>query len=344
MPPEPAVHAPPGEFARLGPEVARDLIYLGFQARSLESCVRDLARSDILDAALADFRVDPRSAVVARAMRSATDGMGDLCHPGPLSPGPALAFGATPLEFLRHLAGKGTSPASAREGGLSWTDVRRGMIGWGSPRSGTATQVLAGAALAFRQRGEDRAALVVEGRAALQSGAWHEGINLAGAVRAPLIVVLAPPEDGDRFGDAGVEAVALSYGITSARLDAEPLEHQYGTAAAARRRAVAGEGPTLIELLPLDAGDRWAAHDAFAARAVAAEDLSERDLDAIRRAAAAGVEHAVARLDREPEPAARDALAPACTGESPPPPWTRRDPPAPDTPAPDQPAEPPHAG
>ena len=344
MPPEPAAHAPPGEFARLGPEVARDLLYLGFQARSLESCVRNLARSDVLDSALADFRVDPRSAVVARAMRSTTDGMGDLCHPGPLSPGPALAFGATPLEFLRHLAGKGTSPASAREGGLSWTDVRRGMIGWGSPRSGTATQVLAGAALAFRQRGEDRAALVVEGRAALQSGAWHEGINLAGAVRAPLIVVLAPLQDGDRFGDADVEAVALSYGIACARLGTEPLGDLFGAVAAARRRAVEGKGPTLIELVPLDAGDRWAMHDAFAARAVAAEDLPERDLDAIRRAAAAGVEHAVTRLEREPEPATRDALAPVCTDASPPSPWTRRDPPAPDTPAPDRSAEQAHAG
>lgn len=344
MPPEPAAHAPTGEFAGLGREVAGDLLYLGFQARALESCVRDLARSGVLGSALAGFHADPRSAVVARAMRSATDGTGDLCHPGPLSPGPALAFGATPLEFLRHLAGKGTSPASAREGGLSWTDVRRGMIGWGSPRSGTATQVLAGAALAFRQRGEDRAALVVEGRTALQSGGWHEGINLAGAARAPLIVVLAPTEYGDGSGDAGVEAVASSYGVASARLGSEPLEHLFGAAAAARRRAVEGEGPTLIELASLDAGDRWAVHDAFAARAVATGDLSERDLDAIRRAAAAGVEHAVARLEREPGPAARDALAPVCTGASPPPPWTRRDPPAPDTPAPEQPAERPHAG
>lgn len=343
MTPESVGQAPIGGPAGLGAEVTRDLLYLGFQARSLESCVRDLARSEVVDSALAGFRVDPRSPVIARAMRSTADGTGDLCHPGPLSPGPALAFGATPLEFLRHLAGKGTSPASAREGGLSWTDVRRGLIGWGSPRSGTATQVLAGAALAFRQRAEHRTALVVEGRTALQSGGWHEGINLAGAVRAPLIIVLAPPEDGDRFGSADVEAVALSYGITSARLGTEPLENLFRTVAAARRRAVAGEGPTLIELMPQDAEDRWGIHDAFAARAMTTEDLSEQALDAIRRAASAGVEHAVARLEREPEPAVRDALAPVCTDASPLPLWTRRDPPDPGARAPDRTAEQLHA-
>ena len=73
------------------------------------------------------------------------------------------------------------------------------------------------------------------------------------------------------------------------------------------------------------------------------EDLSEQVLEAIRRAAAAGVEHAVARLEREPGPAARDALAPVCTDASPAPPWTRRDPPAPDAPVPDRSAEQPHA-
>ena len=137
--------------------------------------------------------------------------------------------------------------------------------------------------------------------------------------------------------------MALSYGIASARMETEPLEHLFRTVSAARRRAVEGEGPTLIELLPLDIEDRWGMHEAFAARAIATEHLSEQDLDAIRRAAAAGVEHAVSRLEREPGPTAGDALAPVCTDASPPPPWTRRDPPAPDTPAPDQPAEQPHA-
>ncbi len=305
--------------------------------------MRNLARSEGLQPGLADFRMDPRSTVLARAMRCTTDGRGDVCHPGPLAPGPALAFGATPLEFLRHLAGKGTSPASAREGGTSWTDLRRGMIGWGGTRGGTATQVLAGAALAFRHRGEDRTALVFERRAALQSGGWHEGMNLAGAVRAPLIVVLAASRTGDPSRHVDIETVAASYGVAWVRLGPEPPEELFQTVAAARRRAVRGEGPTLIELARLRREDRWSPHDEFAARAASSAGFSEHDLDAIRRAAAAGVEHAVARIEKEPGPPPGDALAPVCTDGPPPPPWTRREPPAPDTPAPDDPAERPHA-
>lgn len=343
MTPPPAGRAPTADPASLGAEVVGDLLYLGFQARFLAEAVRELARTEGLRPGLADFRADPRSTVVAGAMRRTTDGKGDLCHPGPLAPGPALAFGATPLEFLRHLAAKGTSPASAREGGLSWTDPRRGIIGWGGPRGGTATQVLAGAALAFRQRGEDRAALVFERRSALQSGGWHEGMNLAGAVRAPLIVVIAAPRAVDRAGRSSLEAAAVSYGVSFARVGAEPPEHLFRTVAAARRDAVRGKGPTLFELLPPGDEDRWAPHDAFAKRAMAAAGLAEHDPDAIRRAAAAGVAHAVARLEKEPGPTARDALAPVCTDGPPPPPWTRRDPPAPDTPAPDDLTEQPHA-
>ena len=343
MTPEPAGHAATNDPAPLGAEVARDLLYLGFQSRFLEASVQDLAHSEALPSGLAGFRMDPRSTVIARAMRCAPDGNGDLCHPGPLAPGPALAFGATPLEFLRHLAAKGTSPASAREGGLSWTDLRRGMIGWGGPRGGAATQVMAGAALAFTQREEDRAALVFERHSALQCGGWHEGMNLAGAVRAPLIVVIAAPKTADRASHSDIEAAAASYGVAFARVGSEPPESLFQTVAAARRRAVRGKGPTLIELLHPGDEDPWAPHDAFAARAMAAEGFSEHDLDPIRRAAAAGVAHAAARLEKEPGPTARDALAPVCTDGPPPPPWTRREPPAPDTPVPDDPADQPHA-
>ena len=124
----------------------------------------------------------------------------------------------------------------------------------------------------------------------------------------------------------------------------EPPEEILRAVAAARRRAVRGEGPTLIELLPFAGGDRWALHEALAERAVAAEVLAGEALDAIRGAAAAGVEHAVARLEKEPDPVPADALVAVRTDFSPPPPWTRRDPPAPGTPVPDEPREQPHAG
>ena len=298
--------------------------------------MRRLARSELLDPGFADFSVDVRTTVIARAMHCAPDGNGDLCHPGLSSPGPTLAFGATPLEFLRHVARKGTTPASARAGGLSWTDLRRGMIGWGGSRGGTMTQVLAGAALAFRQRREDRVVLGFEERSALQTGGWHEGMNLAGAVRAPLIVVVEDTLPADPSDSTDVEAVAVGYGVGFARIVADAHERLFRTMAAVRRRAVNGEGPTLVELVSLSEANRWALHDAFAARVVAEGSVTESALSAIERAAAAGVDHAVARLEKEPGPASRAALAPVRTGTAPREPWTRRDPPSPAPPPPDE--------
>ena len=306
--------------AKPGAAAVQDLVYLGFQGRFLEAGPGRSAEPP--------FAVDGRSIVMARAMRHASDGTGDLCSPGHLSPGPLLGFGATPLEFLRQLGRKGTAPASARAGGRSWTDLRRGLIGWDGPR-GMMTQVLAGAALAFRQRGEDRAALVFEEFAATDTGAWHEGFNMAAAQRVPLIVVLDAGR-GDGHGDsARVEAIARAYGAVAESVAEEPYARIFEVVAEARARAVGGRGPTLIALLPPGDGPPWAGHDAFVAWARAECGYAEEDVAAIERAALAGVEHALQRLAKEPGAEPRDALVPVCEGENVVPPWTRLTPPDP---------------
>ena len=332
--PVPADSAAGSAVTSLGRRVTEDLLYLGFQGRFLEASVRRLARSGLLDSGLSDFGIDVRPMVIARAMRCARDGHGDLCHPGLRSPGPALAFGATPLEVLRHLARKGTAPAAARTGGRSWTDARRGVIGWGGARGGMMTQVLAGAALACKRRGEDRAALVFETREALQSGGWHEGMNLAGAVRSPLVVVLEDAFPTDPAVAPDVEAVAAGYGVAFAHVAEDEHERVFRTVASARRRAVRGEGPTLVGLVPLTEDCSRALHDDFAARVVAEGGATQSAVDNIETAAATAVDHASARLRKEPGPSARDALAPVLTDTVPGVPWTRRDPPSPAPPPP----------
>lgn len=312
----------------LDAETAEDLLYQGFQARFLERRVRELADAGDLSQEYAAFRIDPRAVVVARAMKSRGDGRGDACAPGPASPGPALAFGATPLEFLRCAARKGTSPAAARGGGRSWTDLRRALFGWGGAR-GTMTQVMAGAALAFRQRDEDRAALVFEDAGAVETGAWHEGMSVATAAGVPLIAVLVagcPDAAAARDAPSAAE-VAANYGVSAARIDSEPLATVLQRLREARRRAVAGEGPLLVELAP-PVGRRWAGHDELAEWA-ATGGLSPNRLEAVRRAAQAGVTHAASRLRNEPEPRPRDALSPVTADAAPAPPWTRLEPPRP---------------
>ena len=304
-----------GDATALSREVVRDLLYQGFQARFLEGGAGLSAD--------APFRVDVRAVVMARGMQHSSDGKGDLCSPGHLSPGPMLAFGATPLEFLRQLGRKGTAPAAARSGGRSWTDLRRGLVGWDGP-PGMMTQVLAGASLAFAQRGQDRAALVFEELAATETGGWHEGMNFAAAQSAPLVVVLDLSRRADDGGAGTVDVIARGYGVAAAEVSEEPYPQLFRTVAAARRRAVQGRGPTLIAMLPRGAGDPWALHDAFVAWVLEEAGVSETEVRAIERAASTGVDHAFNRLAREPGVEPLDALVPVCAHEVPQPPWTRR--------------------
>lgn len=304
-----------------GRTAVEDLLYQCFQARLLEAGIGRVSDTPL--------PVDVRSVVVARAMRHSRDGTGDLCAPGHLGPGPLLAFGATPLEILRQLTRKGTAPAAGRTGGGTWTDLPGGLIGWDGPL-GTMTQVLTGAALAFSQRHEGRAALVFERFAATETGSWHEGLNFAGARRAPLIVVVDVTQGDMREDDpARIAAIARSYGVAFDSVAQEPFMQIFRTVTAARNRALAGDGPTLIALLPRGEGESWTAHDAFVAWALAEGRCSEKQLELIERAASAGVEHAFRRITREPGPEPRDALVPVYAGALPERHWTRRDPPEP---------------
>lgn len=311
-----------------------DVLYRVFQAQFLEGTVRELARAGRLSRDWAAFRVDIRSTVVASAMRPRSDGRGDACFPGPASPGPSLAFGATPLEFLRWAGQRGTSPAAARAGGGSWTDLRRGLFGWAGSR-GIMTQVLAGTALAFTRGRADRAALVFEDRAALETGAWHEGTSVAAAARAPLIVVLVStgvvehPAKGRRSQRGpDLRDVARSYGVAVAELDASSGRELWSAAVAARALAASGQGPVLAELPPRGPTDPGCSALQLAAWAAGA-GLPDHRLQTLERAARIDVEQAARRLATEPDPRPQAALAGVTAGLAPLPPWTRREPPDP---------------
>ena len=310
-----------------------DVLYRVFQARFLEDKVRELARAGRLSSDWEGFRVDVRTTVVASAMRPRSDGRGDACFPGPASPGPSLAFGATSLEFLRWAGHRGTSPAAARAGGANWTDLRRGLFGWSGGR-GIMTQVLAGAALAFARGSENRAALVFEDRRAMETGAWHEGMSVATAARAPLIVVLVstgagPAAEGrSGRGRSNLRDVARGHGVPVVELGAATCRELWRAAAEARALAAAGRGPVLGEL-PAPGQGRSCCDSGQLASWAERAGLPDRRVRTLERTARIDVEQAASRLAMEPAPRPLAALAGVTAGVAPLPPWTRREPPDP---------------
>lgn len=89
------------------------------------------------------------------------------------------------------------------------------------PTPGASVTVSAGAALSFRLRNENRVAVVVEEANCAASGGWHEGLNLAAAQNAPLVVILL--HDDRRSRRPAVSQRGAAYGVRAERLTADSV-------------------------------------------------------------------------------------------------------------------------
>jgi pyruvate dehydrogenase E1 component alpha subunit len=113
--------------------------------------------------------------------------------------------------------------------------------------------VAAGAALAFRQKGEDRVALCYNGEGATSRGDWHEGINLASIHKLPVVYFVnnnAYAYSTPTSLQMAIEDVAIraaGYGIPGEVVDGNDILAVYDAAKRAVDRARAGEGPSLVE-------------------------------------------------------------------------------------------------
>src|SRR5207302_1022891 len=122
--------------------------------------------------------------------------------------------------------------------------------------------VAAGAALAYKLRGEPRVALAICGDGATSNGRWHESLNTSAIHRLPVVWVVnnnqwaysTPNELEFRVGAIADRAGA--YGMPGVRVDAQDVLDVYEAAREAVERARNGDGPSLIEGVSL----RWKGH------------------------------------------------------------------------------------
>jgi pyruvate dehydrogenase E1 component alpha subunit len=132
-----------------------------------------------------------------------------------------------------------------------------------------ATQVPHAAGLAWGKRlAEEKAcALVFFGDGATSEGAFHEGVNLAAVMQAPVVLLcnnnqwaistpLAAQSRARSLADK-----ACGYGIPSRRVDGTDVLAVYHAVREAAVRAYAGEGPTFIEAVHYRAAPHATADD-----------------------------------------------------------------------------------
>jgi len=110
-----------------------------------------------------------------------------------------------------------------------------------------------GLALGLKMQGRDGVVVTFCGDGASSEGDFHEALNLAGVVRAPVVFVLqnngyAISTPRSKQTAAGSFAArAQGYGLPGVRVDGNDLLAVYAVAHEAVERARAGGGPTLIE-------------------------------------------------------------------------------------------------
>jgi TPP-dependent pyruvate/acetoin dehydrogenase alpha subunit len=231
--------------------------------------------------------------------------------------GAHLVRGVEPARILAQYMGRASGVTSGRDGNVHFGDPALGCVPMVSMLPDMMC-VATGMAMAFKLRGEARCALTFFGDGSTSRGDFHEAMNWAGVQRLPVVFVLennqyaysTPLEK--QFAVDPVERARV-YGFPGVTVDGNDVEAVFEAVRAARERALAGEGPTLIEAVTMRMHGH-AAHDDM--RYVPTAQLAEwAGRDPIerqeRRVAALDVDVAALRaeVEAEVEGATAEALA-----------------------------------
>ena len=182
----------------------------------------------------------------------------DVLVPSFREHGAQLWRGATPLELLLYWGGdeRGNSFAAAAQ------DFPDSVpVGSHAPHA-------AGVALAFKLRGEPRAAVCVLGDGATSKGDVAEALNIAGVWQLPVVFVInnnrwaisVPVEHQTAAHTLAQKSVAA--GIAGEQIDGNDVIAVRDIVARALTKARAGGGPSWIEALTYRLGDHTTADDA----------------------------------------------------------------------------------
>src|SRR6266516_7110807 len=135
------------------------------------------------------------------------------------------AFGEPLVDVARTYLGSRTGPMRGRDGNIHRGSPRDGQLAMIS-HLGAMVSVVVGSLMAKRGRGEKNfIGLTTIGEGGMQTGATHEGMNIAAVERVPLVVVAtnnhyaySTPNDRD-FACANLVDRARGYGFEGYELD-----------------------------------------------------------------------------------------------------------------------------
>src|ERR671923_280774 len=176
--------------------------------------------------------------------------------------------GVEPWRIFAQYMGRIDGPTRGRDGNVHMADANLGLIAMVSHLPAM-LPVAVGCALAFRIREEKRVAVAWYGEGASARGDCHEGMNLAGVRRLPVVFIC----DNNQWAystpthlEYACETLAdraQAYGFEGVVVDGTDVLAVYREAKRAIEKARDGGGPTLIESLTLRMEGHAVHDDAF---------------------------------------------------------------------------------
>lgn len=166
--------------------------------------------------------------------------------------GHCIAKGLDPDLMMAELFGKRDGYCNGKGGSMHIADVESGMLG-ANGIVGAGPPLATGAALSIDYQDRDQVALAFLGDGAVAQGQVHEAINMASTWDLPAIYLIennhygeaTPVEDQHNVSQLSDTAQAYDIpGVTVDGMDVTAVDEAVGEA---RKRARAGDGPTIIE-------------------------------------------------------------------------------------------------
>jgi pyruvate dehydrogenase E1 component alpha subunit len=192
--------------------------------------------------------------------------------------GLVLARGTPPETVMAELFGREGGAARGRGGSMHLLDVERNVLGgWGIV--GGQLPIATGVALALVQQGRPSAVLCELGDGAVNIGAWHESLNLAGLWNLPIVYLVMNNQYGmgtpvDRASaEPELYKRAAAYRIHGERVDGDDLEAMLEASDRLLVRARDQRQPAVLEAMTYR----------FRGHSVADAGLNYRTKDEIRR-------------------------------------------------------------
>src|SRR4249919_74343 len=172
--------------------------------------------------------------------------------------------GVEPHRIFAQYMGRDDGITHGRDGNVHFGDRTKGCVGMVSMLPDMML-IATGMAMAFKLRGEQRCAITWFGDGSTSRGDFHEAMNWAGVQKLPVIFVLENNQYAYSTPTASQFAVdpverAHAYGFPGEPVDGNDVEAMFDATRRARERALAGEGPTLLEAVTMRMHGH-AAHD-----------------------------------------------------------------------------------